>query len=137
MKPSADTEHGLMGIGALAERFDLATHVLRHWEAAGLLEPARDAAGRRRYTSTDATRIAVILRAREAGLSLDTIRTLTTTADPARRNDILRQEAEVLRSRIAAAQASLTLIECALDCRHPDTSQCTHYQQVVGAPHPT
>ncbi|WP_344004419.1 MerR family transcriptional regulator [Streptomyces thermocarboxydovorans] len=107
-----------MSIGALAERFGLATHVLRHWEAMGLLTPVRDAAGRRRYGSADLTRVAVILRAKEAGLSLRSIRSLTAAGDPARRRDILSAEAEALRSRIAAAQASLDLIECALGCDH-------------------
>jgi DNA-binding transcriptional MerR regulator len=119
------------GIGALAGRFGLATHVLRHWEAMGLLTPARDAAGRRRYGTADVTRVAVILRAKKAGLSLDAIRSLTAAGDPAKRQDILRAEAEALRSRIAAAQASLELVECALRCAHEDVTQCAHFQQVV------
>lgn len=120
-----------MSIGAIAQRFGLATHVLRHWESMGILTPARDAAGRRRYGITDLTRVAVILRAKEAGLSLDTIRSLAATADPAQRRDILYEEAKALRSRIAAAQASLDLIECALDCDHEDFTQCAHFQQMV------
>lgn len=120
-----------MSIGALAERFGMATHVLRHWEAMGLLTPARDTAGRRRYGTADLTRVAVILRAKEAGLSLDTIRSLVATADPAERRAILHTEAEALRSRIAAAQESLGLIECALACEHEDFSQCTDFQRVL------
>ncbi|MET9660772.1 MerR family transcriptional regulator [Streptomyces sp. NPDC006510] len=122
-----------MGIGTLAERFGLAAHVLRHWEAMGLLTPARDAAGRRRYGLADLTRVAIIVRAKEAGLSLDTIRSLVATADPAGRRDILREEAEALRSRIAAARASLGMIECALGCDHEDFPQCAHFQQLVAA----
>ncbi|MDN0199962.1 MerR family transcriptional regulator [Streptomyces sp. S.PNR 29] len=124
-------ERDSMTIGALAERFGLATHVLRHWEAMGLLTPARDAAGRRRFGTADLTRVAVILRAKEAGLSLDTIRSLAATTDPARRRDMLREEAQALRSRIAAAQASLELIECALGCDHEDFTQCAHFRQMV------
>lgn len=120
-----------MSIGALASRFGLATHVLRHWEDMGLLAPARDAAGRRRYDTADLTRVAVILRAKEAGLSLDTIRSLAGTGDPVKRRDILREEAAALRSRIAAAQASLELIDCALGCDHEDVTRCAHFQQVV------
>jgi DNA-binding transcriptional MerR regulator len=41
----------MFGIGELAGRFGLATHVLRHWEAAGLLIPAARVGGRRQYTS--------------------------------------------------------------------------------------
>ncbi|MFI0084627.1 MerR family transcriptional regulator [Streptomyces bobili] len=128
---SPASEDGVWSIGALAERFGLATHVLRHWEAMGLLAPVRDAAGRRRYGAADLTRVAVILRAKEAGLSLDTIRCLASTADPATRRDILRSEAEALRSRIAAAQYSLGLIDCALDCDHEDFTQCAHFRQMV------
>ncbi|MFF7643875.1 MerR family transcriptional regulator [Streptomyces canus] len=128
MKSSEDET---LSIGAVAERFGLATHVLRHWEAMGLLTPVRDAAGRRRYRTADLTRVAVILRAKEAGLSLDTIRSVATTAEPAVRRNILRQEAAALRSRIAAAQASLELIACALDCDHEDFTQCSHFRQMV------
>ncbi|MET8117400.1 MerR family transcriptional regulator [Streptomyces prasinus] len=124
-------ERASMGIGALAERFGLATHVLRHWEAMGLLMPARDTAGRRRYGSADLTRVAVILRAKKAGLSLGTIRSLVAAAEPATRRDILHKEADTLRSRIATAQASLGLIECALGCDHEDLIQCAHFRQVA------
>ncbi|WP_376772968.1 helix-turn-helix domain-containing protein [Streptomyces himalayensis] len=128
---SVNGEDEAMSIGAAAERFGLATHVLRHWEAMGLLTPVRDAAGRRRYGTADLTRVAVILRAKEAGLSLDTIRSMAVTSDPSARRDILRAEADSLRSRIAAAKASLELIECALDCDQEDFTQCAHFRQMV------
>ncbi|MFF9915323.1 MerR family transcriptional regulator [Streptomyces sp. NPDC013457] len=130
-KAPGDGERDSMGIGALAKRLGLATHVLRHWESMGLLAPARDSAGRRRYRIADLTRVAVIQRAKDAGLSLDTIRSLTATADAVKRRNILRAEAKALRSRIAAAQASLDLIECALGCDHEDFNQCAQFQQVV------
>ncbi|WP_372349502.1 MerR family transcriptional regulator [Streptomyces sp. KL116D] len=128
-----------MSIGALAARFGLATHVLRHWESMGLLHPGRDAAGRRRYTGTDLTRVATILVFKEAGLDLDTIRTLSTTAaDRATRHEILRAEADEIRSRIAAAQTSLALIEGGLTCTHEDVTECPNYQRLIaeriGAP---
>ncbi|MDN5385096.1 MULTISPECIES: MerR family transcriptional regulator [Streptomyces] len=136
MKSSAqrtpgEGEQGSMSIGELAAHFGLATHVLRHWEARGLLAPARDAAGRRRYRTADLTRVAVVLRAKEAGLSLDAIRSLTGVSDAEERRSLLREEAEALRSRIAAAQASLALVECALGCEHEDITQCAHFQRAV------
>ncbi|XRQ11011.1 MerR family transcriptional regulator [Actinomadura welshii] len=132
-----------MSIGDLAARFGLATHVLRHWETMGLLTPARDTAGRRRYGSADVTRVAVILRAKEAGLSLEAIASLTTAPGkqreilrteaeaPGKQREILRTEAEALRSRIAAAQASLELIECALRCDHEYLTECPNFQRML------
>ncbi|WP_416071592.1 MerR family transcriptional regulator [Streptomyces sp. ME02-8801-2C] len=42
-KSSRDNGASAMSIGALAARFGLATHVLRHGESMGLLHPVRDA----------------------------------------------------------------------------------------------
>ncbi|MBO8195081.1 MerR family transcriptional regulator [Streptomyces oryzae] len=120
-----------MSIGALAARFGLATHVLRHWESMGLLHPERDANGRRRYGADDLTRVAIIRFSKEAGLSLDTIRSLSATVDRTTRHRILSHEAEKLRSRIAAAQVSLQLIEGGLNCTHEDVTQCPNYQRLI------
>ncbi|MGW0708192.1 MerR family transcriptional regulator [Streptomyces sp. NPDC002643] len=128
---SGDDGVGTSSIGALAARFGLATHVLRHWEAMGLLHPGRDAGGRRRYGADDLTRVATILLLKEAGLGLTAIRSLSATADRATRHEILRPTAEELRSRIAAAQASLELIEGGLNCEHEDVLQCPNYRRHI------
>ncbi|MGN9842638.1 MerR family transcriptional regulator [Nonomuraea sp. H19] len=57
-------------IGDIAERFGLATHVLRHRETMGLLSPARIGGDRRRYGPDDLYRVAMVLRAKEAGFSV-------------------------------------------------------------------
>ncbi len=117
-----------MSIGEVAARFGLATHVLRHWEAMGLLTPARIGGDRRRYGTDDLYRVATILRAKEAGFSLDDVREMINTSDPAERRAILvRQRAELAR-RIAEAQASLELIDCALDCEHENLPGCPRFQ---------
>ncbi|MFJ8813770.1 MerR family transcriptional regulator [Amycolatopsis thermoflava] len=119
-----------MSIGEIATRFGLATHVLRHWEATGLLNPAR-AGSRRRYGPEDLCRVAVILRAKEAGLSLGAIREMLTASAPEERQAILRRQREELTARIARTQAALDLIECALDCGHDDLARCPHFLAVV------
>lgn len=120
-----------MSIGEIADRFGLATHVLRHWESMGLLAPVRIGGERRRYGPDDLYRVAVILRAKEAGFSLDDIREMIVTSDPAvRRAHLLRRRAE-LAQRIAEAQASLELLDCALDCDHEDLPGCPHFQEMV------
>ncbi|MEU1185545.1 MerR family transcriptional regulator [Streptomyces sp. NPDC005820] len=120
-------------IGTLAARFGLAAHVLRHWESMGLLHPVRDAGGRRRYGADDLTRVAAILRDKEAGLGLDTIRSLSASVERATRHEILRAEAEEPRSRRAAARASLELIEGCLHCEYEDVTQCPNYRRLIAA----
>jgi MerR family copper efflux transcriptional regulator len=127
MKSSADP---VMGIGEIAGRFGLATHVLRHWEAVGLLSPAR-AGGHRRYGRDDLYRVAMILCAKEAGFGLDDIREMVVARDPVEREAALRRHRAELARRIAEARASLSLIDCALGCDHEDFTTCAHFQALV------
>jgi DNA-binding transcriptional MerR regulator len=123
-----------LGIGAFAARFGLAPHVLRHWESVGLLSPARDPAGRRRYGDADAVRVAVVLRGKAAGLSLDTLRALLGAGGARARQALLRGEAETLRHRIAAARTALALVECARECGHEELAACPHFRDALAGP---
>ncbi|MFF0268288.1 MerR family transcriptional regulator [Kribbella sp. NPDC004536] len=120
-----------LSIGEVADRFGLGTHVLRHWESMGLLAPARIAGSRRRYGPDDVYRIGVVLRAKEAGFGLDDIRDMITTRDATARTAILQRQRAALTSRIAAAETSLAMIDGALDCDHPDFTQCPHFRAIV------
>lgn len=126
MKSSAD-----LSIGEVAGRFGLATHVLRHWEAVGLLSPERAAGGRRRYGRGDLYRVAAILRAKRAGFGLEEIRGMLATPDAAGRREILRRRRDELVRRIEEAKAALDLIECAMGCGHEDLAECAHFQAAV------
>jgi MerR family copper efflux transcriptional regulator len=116
----------LLSVGQVAERFGLATHVLRHWESMGLLTPRRDG-DRRRYTSDDVYRVAVIRRAKQAGFSLDDIREMLD-AGKRERTAIMRRHQAELRDRIVALQTSLEMLEGALGCPHEDFTQCPNFQ---------
>lgn len=120
-----------MSIGDIAARFGLATHVLRHWESVGLLSPPRAVAGRRRYGPGHLYRIAVILRAKEAGFGLDDIREMIAAPEPAQRAEVLRRHRAELARRIGELQSSLELIDCALTCDHDDFTSCPHFQAMV------
>ncbi|WP_283135787.1 MerR family transcriptional regulator [Rhizohabitans arisaemae] len=122
-----------MGVGEVAERFGLATHVLRHWETVGLLDPARDRGGRRRYDHGHLFRVAVILQAKQAGLALDDIRDLLYADDPGVRRACLERHRDALRRRIAEAQTCLDLVECALGCDHDDFLTCPRFRGLVSA----
>lgn len=126
--PSRATMRATMTIGEVAQRFGLAGHVLRHWESVGLLEPARVEGARRRYAADDLYRVAAILLAKQVGFRLDEIREMFAAQDPTTRQAALRRHRDTLAQRIAEAQASLALIEQALDCSHEDIARCPHFR---------
>lgn len=117
-------------VGELADRFDLPTHVLRHWETMGLLMPERDAAGRRRYQEDDAYRVAVIVSSKAAGMSLDQIRSLLDASAEGRRQ-ILTDHLGDLAARMAEMERSRRLTEHALECRAHDIATCPNFRAHV------
>lgn len=118
-----------MVIGDVAAAYGLATHVLRHWEQMGVLLPGRTGGGRRVYGRPEVVRVALILLGKKAGLSLDQIRELLDdTADRSRRLALYQDHCAELRQRIAAAQASLDLIEHAMECPAEDFTACPDFQ---------
>ncbi|QYJ03425.1 MerR family transcriptional regulator [Nocardioides panacisoli] len=117
-------------IGELAERFDLPTHVLRHWEEEGLLRPERDAADRRLYRESDAYRVAVILANKSAGMSLEQVRALLDATATDRRA-ILEQHLADLEDRIVAIRRSQHMTEHALECRAHDIAACPNFASNV------
>jgi MerR family transcriptional regulator, copper efflux regulator len=128
---TAETVETALTIGDLAGQFGLGTHVLRHWESMGLLDPGRLPNGRRVYGPEHHTRVAVILHAREVGLGLDQIRQLLAGPDGVARRATLRRHREDLVRRIASARASVDLIDHALECPHDDFVDCPEYQRLV------
>lgn len=117
-------------IGDAAARFGLETHVLRHWEDAGLLHPERDAGGRRRYGDDDLVRIAVILRNKAAGMSLEQIAVLLDR-DARDRHRVLEEHLAALdRRQLEIAQAR-AMTEHALRCRAHDITACPRFRSHV------
>ena len=114
-------------VGEVAERFSLPTNVLRHWESAGLLSPARDSADRRRYSRDDAVRVAVILRSKAAGMSLDQIAHLLER-DMAGRHRVLQTHIDDLDRRMEEMRRSKAMAEHALRCSAHDISTCPRFR---------
>lgn len=117
-------------IGDVAARFGLATHVLRHWEDAGLLAPDRDGADRRRYGDDDIVRIAVILRSKAAGMGLEQISVLLDEQAPSRHR-VLQEHLADLDRRMTEMQRSKEMTEHALRCRSHDITECTRFRSLV------
>ena len=117
-------------IGDAAARFGLDTHVLRHWESVGLLSPARDGAGRRRYANEDLIRMAVIIRSKAAGMSLDQIAVMLD-AGARDRHTVLENHVRELDRRMAEMTVSRQMTLHALECRAHDIATCPNFRAGV------
>lgn len=127
MKSSVDTP---WSVGEVAARFDLPTNVLRHWETVGLLRPARDSAGRRRYGQDEVVRIAVIQRSKAAGMSLEQIAVLLDDGS-AGRHEVLQQHLDDLDRRMEDMRRSREMTEHAMGCRAHDIATCPRFRASV------
>lgn len=119
-------------IGELAHEFGLATHVLRHWESMGLLQPGRDGVGQRRYGDADLIRVALILIGKEAGFGLRELQILLGTDNPMSHPELFQRHVAALEDRIARATAAKQLIEHALACPIPFET-CPHAKEQIAA----
>ncbi len=123
-----------MTIGELASHFGLATHVLRHWESVGLLAPAERVNGRRRYDAGQAARITLILRAKEAGLTLEQLRLVLGAPDAEARRALLREHLADLERRLREIEAAKELILHAMECPADDFTRCGAFQSIASRP---
>src|SRR3954452_17870076 len=127
---AGDKAGGDWSIGEVASRVGLETHVLRHWEDVGLLAPARDAAGRRRYGRDDVVRVATVIRSKAAGMSLDQIQVLLD-GEAAGRHQVLEAHIADLDRRMEEMRRSREMTEHALRCRAHDVATCPRFSAIV------
>ena len=121
----------LRSIGETATRFGLETHVLRHWETVGLLEPERDSADRRLYGDDDLVRIAVILRSKAAGMSLDQIAVLIADDHGPKRHQVLQGHIADLDRRMEDMQRSREMTLHAFECKAHDITACPDFRTSI------
>ncbi|MFE2750145.1 MerR family transcriptional regulator [Streptomyces scopuliridis] len=110
-----------LSISELARRCRVSTRSLRYYEEQGLLAPARNAAGHRRYEAKDADCVSFIQRLYGAGLPSDLIRTVVQEwklPDSAPRIEALLRtrhaelslEAEELHAKLTGLEAVLNAV---------------------------
>lgn len=127
MKSSRDRT---WSVGEVAQRFDVPTNVLRHWETVGLLTPGRDAADRRRFARDDIVRVATIQRNKDAGMTLDQIAVLLDAGAP-ERHAVLRAHLDDLDRRMEQMRISREMTEHAFNCKAHDLTACPGFQRHV------
>jgi MerR family copper efflux transcriptional regulator len=121
----------LRSIGDTAARFGLETHVLRHWESVGLLHPERNSADRRLFSDDDLVRIAVILRSKAAGMSLEQIAVLVGDDHGPKRHAVLEEHIADLDRRMEDMQRSREMAVHAFECKAHDITACPHFRTMV------
>jgi MerR family transcriptional regulator, copper efflux regulator len=130
-QPASNSAEDEFTIGQLAARFGLATHVLRHWEDVGLIEPAERVNGRRRYRPWHISRVATILLSKEAGFTLDQIKAILDAPDGPARKELLRRHRDQLDRRLAGIEASRRIVQHGIDCRAEDFTRCPNFLRIV------
>lgn len=121
----------MRSIGDTAAQFGLDTHVLRHWEDKGLLHPARDGADRRLYGDDDLVRIAVILRSKAAGMTLDQIAVLLDDDHGPKRHAVLQEHIAELDRRMEEMRLSREMTLHAFACEAHDITRCSHFRAMI------
>ena len=74
----------VMSIGDLAERTGLAVSAIRFYETKGLVTPARNTGGQRRYLRSDIRRLSFVQIAQQLGFSIEDIRSALATLPASR-----------------------------------------------------
>lgn len=110
-------------IGDAAALLGVEAHVLRHWEAMGLLHPARSPSGHRCYDRQALDRARMIRTLQRTGMSLSRIRELGESGRAARRA-LISAEREQVRRRIELFRATDRFLAHIAECRHPIIAEC-------------
>ena len=118
-----------MNISDVAKRTGLPPKTIRYYEDIGLIRPARDTNGYRRFQETDAHKLAFLGRARALGFSIEDCRTLLALYEDETRasadvNRVAQDHLKQIEDKLAQLESmrdTLTHLvhECAGDSR-PD-----------------
>jgi MerR family Zn(II)-responsive transcriptional regulator of zntA len=98
-----------MKVVELAKRADVTAETVRYYSRIGLLEPAREANGYKRFDGSDLNRLRFIRRAQELGLSLKEINEILAHAEDGDSpcplvRELVATHLQELRRKIAALQ---------------------------------
>lgn len=99
----------------MADRLGISTHTLRYYETEGLVIPQRTTGGQRRYLPEDAAWLRELIELRDAGMSLDQLRSYAQAHDErttsAQRLELLLVHEARLRAQLAALRRHLRATE--------------------------
>lgn len=109
---TTDAGHRTVSVGDVASELGVSVDALRYYERAGLISPARNEAGHRRFGASDIDRLHVVLALRRSGVAIEDIRGIVASKDPSRD---ARQNVAAVRARLATLEASIRRQQQQLD----------------------
>jgi len=123
----------LLTIGQLAARTGLAVSAIRFYEEKGLVRPARNTGGQRRFPRSDIRRLSFVVIAQMLGLSIGDIetqlRTLPEGRTPTKQDwaDISRRVRAAIDDRIAALSRMRDRLDGCIGCGCLSLKTCALY----------
>jgi DNA-binding transcriptional MerR regulator len=104
------------GVAAVAERTGVTAHTLRYYERIGLLDVARDHAGRRQYTEADVNRVVFVTRLRLTDMPIREIQAYFRLVAEGPHTEperlaLLERHRDHVKARMAELQAALEAVE--------------------------
>lgn len=110
-------------VGDAAAQLGLPAHVLRHWDALGVVVPDRTPSGHREYTEEHVRRLRVVRACRDVGLSLaEVLRVLHRGSTD--RDAVIGARLAAIRRHRAELEAAETFLVHVRQCRHDLLSRC-------------
>jgi len=114
-----------LSVGQVSTQLGVTVRTLHHYDETGLVRPSeRSAAGYRRYTPEDLTRLQHVVVYRRLGFSLEEIAELLD-ADPAGVESHLRRQREAVSARLDELHSLITAIDRALETVMADRPMTT------------
>ena len=105
-----------MNVGEVAAAAGVSVRTLHHWDAVGLLVPAKGANGYRDYGPAELERLQQVLTYRELGFGLEEVRALLDDPSVDALAHLRRQQ-ELLADRITRLQAVAALVHRAVEAK--------------------
>ncbi|MBF6078132.1 MerR family transcriptional regulator [Nocardia beijingensis] len=123
VKDNGQVSEQLLSIGDAADRLGVSTHLLRHWEAVGVVTPRRTASGARRYDAQSLDALSIAVKCQQAGMPLTVIAQLLNGERRQRRRLVVEQRDSINRKRARLEQAA-NFFDHVLECSHPLVREC-------------
>ncbi len=122
-RPEVKCDNGEVRIGGAAASIGVPEHVLRHWDAEGVVVADRLPSGHRDYTEEHLQRLRVLRACQGIGMSLPQIRQVLHRRE-AGRDEMLREQLDAVRRQRAELERAELFLTHVIACEHDMLTRC-------------